>query len=61
MQLLAEQKRKAGKAKKVAAARSKAVKASGAAFYKQMLVEHDYTGEDYDNFNSWLHKGEESK
>eukprot|EP00976_Prorocentrum_cordatum_P065027 1177729-Prorocentrum_minimum.AAC.2 len=59
MQLLAEQKRKSSKAKKVAEKRSKVVKTTGSEFYKKMLVEHDYTGEDYDNFNGWLCKGSE--
>ena len=62
MQLLSEERRKGAKAVKLAAARkglnkasrTKAVKASGRAFYKQMLVDSDYTGDRYDNFAAWL-------
>jgi len=62
MQLLAEARRKGDKAAKLAearkkaakAGRSKAVKASGKAFYKQMMVDSDYVGDRYDNFAAWL-------
>jgi len=53
MQLLSEQNRKAKKDATLAKARKAKV---GAKFLNQMLVEHDYKGEDYDNFGTWLHK-----
>jgi len=59
MSLVAEAKRVADKAKKVKTARTstKATKASGKAFYKSMMVDSNYKGEDYDNFSSWLNRG----
>jgi len=55
MSMLAEKKRVEAKAKKVAATRKdKKVKASGKAFYKSMMVDSNYKGEDYDNFSTWL-------
>lgn len=44
-----EEKRKAK-----AALRTKQVKSSGSEFYKQMIKDSDYLGEDYDVFSSWL-------
>lgn len=61
MQLTAEKQRSADRAaraeekrKAKAAARSSEVKTSGKAFYKQMVKDSDYLGEDYDVFSSWL-------
>jgi large subunit ribosomal protein L4e len=34
--------------------RSKEVKAVGKKFYKQMIVDSEYQGEDYDQFSAWL-------
>ena len=34
--------------------RTDEVKQSGKAFYKQMIKDSDYLGEDYDVFSSWL-------
>ena len=31
-----------------------AQKATGKAFYKQMIVDSEYQGEDYEVFNTWL-------
>jgi len=57
MALMAEAKHKAEKSKKVAASRkTKAVRESGKKFYKALMVDSEYKGQDYDNFGSWLHK-----
>lgn len=45
----AEEKRKVK-----ADARTKEVKSTGKKFYKQMIKDSDYLGEDYDVFSSWL-------
>lgn len=45
-------KLKAGKS--AGLAKDKKIKAIGQAFYKSMLVESEYTGEDYDEFSNWL-------
>mmetsp|Transcript_1742 Transcript_1742/g.1944 ORF Transcript_1742/g.1944 Transcript_1742/m.1944 type:complete len:392 (-) Transcript_1742:309-1484(-) len=54
MALLAESKRKTVKADKLAKKRDAAVKVSGKKFYKGMMVDSAYKGEDYDNFSTWL-------
>jgi len=51
IQLMSEQNRKVKKDATLAKARKAKV---GGKFLTDMLVEHDYKGEDYDNFASWL-------
>jgi large subunit ribosomal protein L4e len=45
---------RAGTAK---SAKTAEVKASGKAFYKQMIADSDYQGEDYEVFAKWLSQG----
>jgi large subunit ribosomal protein L4e len=40
--------------KTTGSAKPKAIKAVGKAFYKSMIVESEYQGEDYDQFSNWL-------
>ncbi|GLI70653.1 hypothetical protein VaNZ11_015589 [Volvox africanus] len=50
----AEKLEKIAKGIPTGAKKDKAVKSIGKAFYKKMLVESDYTGEDYDQFSRWI-------
>lgn len=45
---------KAGKSTGAAARHDKAAAAAGKAFYKQMIVDSEYVGEDYDEFAQFL-------
>ncbi|PNH04532.1 60S ribosomal protein L4-2 [Tetrabaena socialis] len=41
--------------------KDKAIKAIGKGFYKQMLVDSEYAGEDYDQFTRWLEVRKQTK
>lgn len=57
----AEKLEKLAKGIPTGAKTDKAAKAVGKAFYKQMVVESDYKGDDYDLFNRWIVSSKQTK